>query len=128
MTTTWCYAKTQAGPWTGTFRSRNEALIAGKRAFGETVFVVGEGRLPDAADFVPDADALLDIAKEIAFEKHGDEAVEWPKPIDPRFEEREKERLVHFLRTWFRVNYPCTFWVRTGVVEEIPPLVELLDP
>jgi hypothetical protein len=108
------YAET----WHGMEGSRDEAIAEGANYYGEGVaFWIVRGRLCHPAEFLPDADDMLETAAERACDNVGDAAEDWP----PTPSKDALAELNMFIVAWAEKHCPCRFWMQEGTPEHIEP-------
>jgi hypothetical protein len=114
----WGYAKAaDAARWKGKCDSREEAIEEGRRELGIEPggsFWICTGTMATAAEFMPSAEDILQMAGEHAQDECGEIAEDWPDISNEEGEELDK-----FLEAWIEKHSPCSFWHVTGEPEQV---------
>ena len=103
--------------WHGVLLTREDAIAEGRIEHGGSGFWIARGIKCDPAQFMPDADDLVQTMASNAGDNAGEVAEDWPDAVS---KEAEAE-LTEFLAAWARKHIPCEFWIADGHEEEIEP-------
>lgn len=103
--------------WIGS-GTREEAIADGHETYPGKPFWIACGRRPEASEYLPDADDILEIAAERAYEDAGDLAEDFPYAS-----EEAKKELDALIEQWAKTHVTVpTFWVDAGPAERIEPI------
>jgi hypothetical protein len=103
--------------WRGDFASRDKAILDGLVTYSGT-FWIKSGDEVEGAQYMPDADQVLDLARDAAEGDAGSDATE----DFPNVSEKAAKELDELLQSWAKKHLKATFWVADDEpAEEIQP-------
>ena len=112
----WGYARDRdAEAWHGSFLTKGEAMLDGLAHYCGEAFWVHSGTALRAIDIMPNADEIIEMMGERAYDKAGEAADDFPSVT-----REAREELDRLLREWADRHVESSLWVADGDVEFVP--------